>query len=210
MGSRIWIVQLPGGKPYPIRGTRTFQDAPTWSPKGDWIAYLEGTSLVKAEVGGLKDPVTLLEAGRIPAFVARPQWSPNGKWILCETLEGLSLVPAEQPGEPRVIGEGTWFVYAWDADSRRIYGLRPADNGHDVMLVSLDSQTREERVISTNLGTWTQALQPVRGFSRLKNGGFLTSISRARSDIYLLEEFRLPRTWWQRLWPFTGNPDARR
>ena len=158
---------------------------------------------MKAEVGGLKDPVTLLEAGRIPAFVARPQWSPNGKWILCETLEGLSLVPAERPGEPRVIGEGAWFVYAWDADSRRIYGLRPADNGHDVMLVSLDSQTREERVIRPRPRVLRRRRCGPFGASAASRTGGSSRRFRARIPISIFSKGSgCPRTWWQRLWPF--------
>ena len=78
----------------------------------------------------------------------------------------------------------------------------PTEDQHHFMLVSLDSQTGVEKVINANLGTIPQALQPIRGFSRLRGRGFLTSIARVRSDIYLIEGFRLPVTWWQRVWPF--------
>jgi Tol biopolymer transport system component len=204
-GSRLWITSLSGGKPYPIAGEETYQDAPTWSPTGEWIAYLTAArgeiSLAKAEVGGRAAPVTLIKSG-IPPFVARPQWSPDGNWILCETLEGLTLVAADGKGGSRVISDVGWFAYAWDKDGRRIYGLRPTDDEHHFMLVSLDPQTRLQRVINPNLGSWQQALQPIRGFSRLGDRGFLTSIARVRSDIYLIEGFKLPRTWWERLWRF--------
>ena len=70
------------------------------------------------------------------------------------------------------------------------------------MLVALDVGTAAIRVINANLGTIPQALQPIRGFSRLRNGNFLTSIARVRSDIYLMEGLRLPETLWARLWPF--------
>ncbi len=86
----------------------------------------------------------------------------------------------------------------WPAD----YGLRPTDDQHHFMFVSVDVATGAERVINSNLGTIPQANQPIRGFSRLRDRGFLTSIARVRSDIYLMEGFRLPRTLWQRLWPF--------
>ncbi len=67
-------------------------------------------------------------------------------------------------------------------------------------------QTGAQRVINANLGTIPQALQPIRGLTRLRDGGFLTSIARVRSDIYLIEGFRLPSPWWQRFWPFGRAP----
>jgi Tol biopolymer transport system component len=208
-GSRLWITLLAGGKPITIGGDETFQDAPTWSPKGDWIAYLRadaadrmsrtGLHLVKAQVGARSAPTPVYTAG-IPPFVARPQWSPDGEWILCETFEGLTLIAADGVRAPRVISDSRWFAYAWDKDGRRIYGLRATDDLHHFMFVSLDPATGAEHVINPNLGAVPQALQPIRGFSRLPAGGFLTSIARVRSDIYLIEGFRLPLRWWERPW----------
>jgi TolB protein len=201
LGRRIWITPVTGGKPFPLPSDDTsYQDAPAWSPNGEWIAYLSGRGsglfrLVKAVVGR-GDPVTLLE--NIPAFVTRPQWSPDGNWIVCETVDGLTIVPADR-GEPRLIAEPGWFAYAWDRDGRRLIGLRTSDDQHHIMLVTLDVRTQEQRVINGNLGPIPQAPQPIRGFSRLPNGNFLTSIASVKSDIYLIENLQLPRPWWARL-----------
>jgi Tol biopolymer transport system component len=201
-GSRLWITSVAGGKPIPVGGQEGYQDAPAWSPTGEWIAYLarreDDVALVKVRVGGRAGAVTLVKSG-IPPFVARPQWSPTGDWILCETVEGLTIVSAEGTGQ-RVISDPGWFAYAWDKDGRRIYGLRPTEDEHHFMLVSVDAQTGAERVINASLGTVPQALQPIRGFSRLHGGGFLTSTARVKSDIYLIEGFQLPLTLWDRLW----------
>jgi Tol biopolymer transport system component len=200
-GSRLWITSVAGGKPIAVGGHATFQDAPTWSPTGEWIAYLErrqdDIALVKTRLGGRAEPVTLVKSG-IPPFVTRPQWSPNGDSILCETVDGLIIVSAEGTGQ-RVISDTKWFAYAWDKDGHKIYGLRPTDDEHHIMLVSVDAQTGAERVINANLGTVPQALQPIRGFSRLQGRGFLTSTARVKSDIYLIEGFQLPPTLWDRL-----------
>ena len=208
-GSRLWITSAAGGKPVPVGGPEEgFEDAPTWSPQGDWLAYLSGreddVALLKQQVGSRAAPVTLLKSG-IPAFVARPQWSPDGLWVLCETFEGLTMIAADGSERSRVISDQGWLAYAWAKDSRHIYGLRPTDDQHHFKFVSLDSQTGAERTINANLGTIPQALQPVRGFSRLGDGGFLTSVARVRSDIYLIEGFRLPRTAWQRFWRMPGS-----
>jgi Tol biopolymer transport system component len=199
-GSRVWIIATTGGPPVPLGGSEDFQDAPTWSPDGESIAYLSveqgGLRLARTRVGAAGEPTVL--AKDIPPFVARPRWSPDGRWILCETADGLTVFAADG-SSARPIGPPGWLAYAWDADSRRIFGLHPTDDLHHFMLVVIDAQSGAERVINPNLGTIPQALQPVRGFSRLQNGSFLTSLARVRSDIYLMEGLRLPPTLWDRL-----------
>jgi serine/threonine protein kinase len=202
-GSRVWVKTIAGGKPFPIGGDETFQDAPTWSPRGDWIAYLstkggDSVALVKSQVGARGNPIRLAKE-TIPPFVVRPVWSPDGEWILCETTEGLSLVASDGTMRSRVIADKGWLAYAWDTDGGHIYGLLPSEDLHQITLVAIDVRTGNERVINRDVGSIPQALQPVRGFSKYRSG-FLTSIAHVRSDIYLLEGFQLPRTWWQRFW----------
>src|SRR5262249_24605470 len=100
------------------------------------------------------------------------------------------------------IGDPGWLAYEWGADGRRIYGLRPTDDQHHFMFVSVDVASGTERIINKNLGTIPTANQPIRGFARLHDRGFLTSVARLRSDIYLIEGVRLPPSLWQRLLPF--------
>jgi Tol biopolymer transport system component len=208
VGFRIWIAPVSGGRPFPVPGKSTYQDAPTWSPDGGSIAFVMTIEsrpvLAKAEVGSNAPPVVLISEG-IPGLLARPRWSPDGKWILCETEDGLTVVRPDGTGKQTISDPSPWLTYAWDTDSRRIYGLRPTDDLHHFMLVSLDMQTGVERVINPQMGAIPQALQPIRGFSRLTTGGFLTSIASVKSDIYLIEGFRLPRTWWERIWRM-GRP----
>jgi serine/threonine protein kinase len=209
-GARLWIKSLSGGKAFHVEGEETYQDAPTWSPTGDSIAYLAGkngpAALVKSQVGGRSSAVPLLRAN-IPQFIARPQWSPDGDWILCETDQGLMMIAADGSERTRVIAPPGWLTYAWDKDGRTVYGLRPTEDEHHIMLVRLDVQTQTERIINADLGTIQQALQPIRGFSRLRTGGFVTSLAHVRSDVYLLEGLQLPRKWWERFW-WGGRPET--
>jgi serine/threonine protein kinase len=208
-GRKLWISSTAGGPPVALTTSQRYEDAPTWSPDGEWIAYLAAAAqgelaLHKIRVGA--GSATVVLKSDIPPFLSRPQWSPDGRWIVCETADGLTLVAADG-STSRVVSDPGWFGYAWDRDSRLIYGLRPTDDNHHFQFVSLNAQTGDERVINPNLGNIPQALQPIRGFSRLRDRGFLTSIARVRSDIHLIEGFTLARMPWQRLWPF--RRDAR-
>jgi Tol biopolymer transport system component len=213
-GYRMWISSVTGGTPVPLSDERRYQDSPTWSPDGNSIAWTVGSvsrsdgaepsswSLVNGRVGSGNTAWRVLARDVVP--FTRPQWSPDGRWILCETFDGLMII-ANDGSQSKAIASNGWIAYAWDADGRTIFGLRPTDDLHHFMLVSVDVQTERERVLNPNLGPIPQANQPIRGFSRLPNGGFLTSIARVRSDIYLIEGFRANRPWWAGLWPFARS-----
>jgi dipeptidyl aminopeptidase/acylaminoacyl peptidase len=191
-GYRIWLSTLAGGTPVPLTSGDSYQDGPTWSPDGEWVAYINGSknaawTLNKIRVGGTA-PIVLTTG--ISPF-ARPQWSPDGRWILCQTPDGLSLIGADG-SKTRTISSADWVAYAWGRDASTVYGLKTADDLHHFLFASVDVETGRETVITANLGTIPQANQPIRGFSRMRGDGFLTSIARVRSDIWLLDGFALP------------------
>jgi Tol biopolymer transport system component len=198
--SSIWISRLDGSQPIKLVAGDggLYEDAPTWSPDGNWIAYVGVSAtrftLAKVQKGGqpnvIKDEVT-------PS--TRPQWSPDGLWIACDTPQGLTLVAADGRGE-RVIGEAGWFAYGWSRDSSHVYGLRQSDDTRRLMLASIDIKTRTERILAADLGPVPQANLPARGFTRISDRSFATSLARVRSDIWLLEGFR-PPDFLARFWP---------
>jgi Tol biopolymer transport system component/tRNA A-37 threonylcarbamoyl transferase component Bud32 len=199
----IWISRLDGSRPiklvtaegaFSLEGGQVLgaheQEAPTWSPDGDWIAYVGSSPnhffLAKVRKGGR--PTVIREH---PTPWTRPQWSPDGLWIACDTAEGLTLV-APDGGSERVIGEPGWFAYGWSSDSSQVYGLRQSDDTRRLMLASIDIETGAERTLTADLGPVPQISFPARGFTRTPSQGFATSLARARSDIWLLEGFRPP------------------
>jgi Tol biopolymer transport system component len=195
-GFRLWIattttaaapVQLAPVTP----GTR-FQDAPTWSPDGEWIAYVQGApggkwelAKVRTRMGSADTPVVV--TGAIRPFT-RPQWSPDGRWILFDSADGLALV-APDGGTPRVVSDNLWFSYTWAADGRTVYGLREAEVAGHFMLMALDAATGHPRPIRPDLGEIPPANQPIRGLSLIGTTALATSIARPRSSVYVLEGF---------------------
>ena len=200
-GYRIWISSLAGGTPVPLTSEDVYQDGPTWSPDGESVAYISGAqnsawSLATIRVGA--STPTMLKLDVVP--FARPQWSPDGRWILCQTNDGLLLV-APDGRVSRTLSRADWIAYAWGNDAKTVYGLRTGDDPHHFLLAALDVASGQETIVNGNLGTIPQANQPIRGFSRIRGEGFLTSVARVRSDIWLLEGFGRPARGFARIWP---------
>jgi len=192
-GYDVWLSTMAAaGPPVPVvAGASTtglglsVSDAPTWSPAGDWLALRHQGKVVKRRVGSNADSVVLASD---PVEFARLDWSPDGKAIVYMSSEGLAVVPADG-GPSRVISEAPWFSYVWSSDSRRVIGVREASTARHLMLADIDPATGRERILNPDLGVIPPANQPIRGLARMGPNAVVTSIARARSDIWMLEGF---------------------
>jgi eukaryotic-like serine/threonine-protein kinase len=205
-GYQVWVSTLAAaGPPVQVAASSLYQDAPTWSPNGVWMAFLERTTdevsvLSKVRVG-VNEPAQIIVRD-IPLLAARPKWSPDGRWILCQTAEGLIIVTPDGKQERRVISQEFWIAYTWRADSRHVYGLRESDDRpRHLALAVINVDSLEERVINPDLGVIPPASQPIRGLEVIGPGALATSIASSRSDIVALEGFDLRRgmlvgRWW--------------
>jgi eukaryotic-like serine/threonine-protein kinase len=199
----IWLSPATGGTPVrliaPVPLLRPYQDAPTWSPDGEWIAYMTNDAgdvrLDKARIG-TGEVVQLLKD---PVVFTRPAWSADGKWIACLSEQGLVRIPSEG-GQPALITADPILAMAWKPDSRGLVALIESEVPGHFALAEVNADTGDVRIVNPDLGSIPVANQPIRGFSFARGQGLLTSLASARSDIWLLEGFQPPRGWLSSWW----------
>jgi Tol biopolymer transport system component/predicted Ser/Thr protein kinase len=191
-GYQIFVSTVAGaGAPVPLTRPSRYQDAPTWSPDGEWIAFLERVgdenSLARVRVGSGAPPELVLAA--VPRLGSRVKWAPDGHRIACDTTEGLMVVTAD--GRQRqLLSEDSWIVFTWSPDGKRILGLRESDEKpRHYILAALDLATGREQLLNPDVGIIPPAWQAIRGLEIAGDQSVLTSVARARSDVWLLEGF---------------------
>jgi eukaryotic-like serine/threonine-protein kinase len=204
-GGRIWISPVAGGPPVVLSRSDSAQDLPNWSPDGAWIAYPQNSggrigkwSLARARVG-TKLPAQVLSPDIVP--LSPVKWSPSGDWIAFDGRAGLSIVSPDGV-TARTIADQPWIAFDWSGDSRQLIGIRQSDDFTHLTLTSIDVRSATEHVLAAGLLSMPVAAQPVRGFTRVSDRTFLTSIVHVNSDIWLLEGFDPPDgvTGWRRFW----------
>ena len=81
---RLWLKDLPDGRPRRLTATETGEFHPVWSPDGQWVAFVTwddraGGHIWKAPAGGRGGAVQLT---RVPALYYNLAWSPDGGRIV--------------------------------------------------------------------------------------------------------------------------------
>jgi dipeptidyl aminopeptidase/acylaminoacyl peptidase len=90
---KLYVMDLPNGTPRRLTDDTVHEQAPAWSPDGQWVAYVTWTS---SQGGAL---MKVRADGRVrtrlapdPAFFDSPVWSPDGQ----------RLVAVKGPRQPRI------------------------------------------------------------------------------------------------------------
>jgi Tol biopolymer transport system component len=194
----IWIAPAMGGPAVRLAPGEVSQSFPTWSPDGNWIAYLSTSggkaTLLKARVGGSGGSQVLKENAGLP-----PRWSPQGNWIAYGTADEFGLLSPDGHTS-RVLSKETWLSSEWSRDGTVIYGIRYVEG--EMVLFSMDMRSRLERKLGALGGAARRTSIGRPTFSLAPDGKtLLFSLYKRRGDIWLLEDFQqrlgLLQTQWR-------------
>ncbi len=191
-GYHVWISPIAGGPPVRVVAGQGYQDNPTWSPDGDWMAFAvtvgEGFALHKVRVGAGSAPVSIKEPIVYPSA---PQWSPRGDWITVETPDGFA-VTSPDGANTRILLEASVTAHTWSRDGSAIYAIRLSDDLH-LLLSKIDVETGEETHVA-DLGLSPPVIDPIAGLTLAPDGKkLLMGLRRLEGDLWLLEGFAPPR-----------------
>ncbi len=195
--TQAWISTVAGGTPIQIYKEDRQQFCPSWSADGNWIYYLsqkERYEISKVRVDGSAPPVDLINVD----MYHPPYPSPDGSLVCYQTSEGLHTITSDGKN-PQRVSSGIWYANGWSKDGMKILGVKQSEDRH-LLVVEVTLADKKERIIS-DLGPAPLIVTntPMVGFSLSPDGkSFVTSLFRASSELWMLENFTQPSGFFKR------------
>jgi TolB protein len=175
--------------------------APSWSPDGQWIAYIQAKPLavakIRADATGGPAILVELSSADVPGWTGdrSVQWSPPGKEIAYPTARGVMVVSPDSK-TTRLLTARKFIVFGFSREGARLYGIErdTAGKGAQWQLYEVNVATGADKALgAVDLPASTDALT---GFSMHPDGTrFLTSIAKWPYDIWMIEGLNPPKSW---------------
>lgn len=153
--NNVWLVAPSGQNPRRLTEDRRGYQFPTWSPDGDWLAFLgegdaDSTALYVSPTAKAA-PVVVYQAEQSSPFYL--YWAPDSQAITFLTQESggmaMRLVDVRQPENSRLLERGAPFYWVWSPKGDRLLmhvgGARSASqSAHLSFLDNRQNAQREE------------------------------------------------------------------
>ena len=206
-GPRLMVANASGSNATTLEENASFRNPtirPSWSPDSQWIAYARPggarMQVVKMRPGSSSSPQLLTEfaPGNWTNYPV-VEWSPKGEWIAYPTQEGLALTSPDGKNT-RKLTDRKLQVYGFSKNGETLFGILrdTSGEGPQWQLYSVDVKTGTDTFLATV--DLPASADSIAGFSLHPDGKrFLTSIAKWPFDIWMMEGFDTPTSWWERL-----------
>jgi eukaryotic-like serine/threonine-protein kinase len=192
----VYTTFVSGGTPVRATNIDGLEDAPAWSPDGNWIAFghVVGTDFLLGKVrpGSGEKPIDLGHIGGNSV----PAWSPTGEWIAVHDEQGKPMLfsPDGKPPRPLPGGSGP---FAWSRDGKTLYQVR----SEQPALAAIDIATNKETKLRDleDLAPYTSSNPGLMASLSSDGKSIVYTVNRPRTEIWILDGIQPPRPWWKRL-----------
>ena len=175
---QLWMSAVAGGSPVPlVRADQNFGFGGSWSPDGNWFAYLdyrEGKfALDKVKTTGQAEP-EILKPNRKLVGNWLPAWSPKGDWIMFP--EGGATLISPDGKTIRVLDSLKDSICTFSHDESLLYCLHQSPSGGPLQLFTANLDGKTQRMIGTLAPEYAPSsfLSPALGFTLTADGKSLT------------------------------------